>query len=468
VTDGGGGTFANIWSVNTYAQSGFYVSDTTTPGRVLQLSAEHHGRVEIGLNRVANWELHAPQTEEEVGESPDALSLDIRNSRDILVTNYHGYRVTRTEKPAPMAVRLERVSGIRFRNVHVNAESGLGTCDRIGCTTFLRASKFPYENAIVDVTHGLEVREREFAVLDVPAAPKPQPVRGPKVSKLADGFWSISGGAVGPDGKLWFVERKFQRIYGWSVAEGLTLEREASLDPVSLIADRAGNLMVLSSDGPEGTVYSFKPGSPETEMTVIAPTATTAQPDIEVAIPANYWQNGEFKDQYDPKTDQFTTLAEMFARDIATPNPRQFISPDGRVALPAYRTLQQGPRWRWSHAMQTYGFITATPGSRVFVSNGSEDRTYSGLLGAGGAITDLRLFAKRGGESVARGPDGRVYVAKGQVFVYAAAGVEVARIDVPERPIQLLFGGQDRRTLFILTHHALYSTELLLTAGSSR
>ena len=107
VTDGGGGTFANVWSPNTFAQSGFYVSDTTTPGRVLQLSAEHHGRVEIGLNRVENWELHAPQTEEEVGEGPDALSLDIRNSRNILVANYHGYRVTRTFKPAPMAVRLE-------------------------------------------------------------------------------------------------------------------------------------------------------------------------------------------------------------------------------------------------------------------------------------------------------------------------------------------------------------------------
>ena len=301
VTDGGGGTFTNVWSVNTYAQSGFYVSETTTPGRILQLSAEHHGRVEIGLNRVENWELHAPQTEQEVGESPDALSLDIRNSRNILVTNYHGYRVTRTFKPAPMAVRLEHASGIRFRNVHVNAESGLGACDSIGCTTFLRASKFPYENAIVDVTRGLQVREREFAVLDVPADPKPlakaPPAQDSKVSKLADGFWSISGGAVGPDGTLWFVERRFHRIYGWSAARGLTLERDASLDPVSLVADKAGNLMVLSTDGPEGTVYSFKPGSPETGMTVIAPTPTTAQPGIEVAIPANYWNNGEFKDQ---------------------------------------------------------------------------------------------------------------------------------------------------------------------------
>ena len=41
-----------------------------------------------------------------------------------------------------------------------------------GCGTFLRLSKFPYENAIEDVTHHLEVREREFAVLDIPGNPQ--------------------------------------------------------------------------------------------------------------------------------------------------------------------------------------------------------------------------------------------------------------------------------------------------------
>ena len=158
VTDGGGGTFANIWTPSTFAQSGMYVSDTKTPGHVYEISAEHHVRTEIKLERVENWEFLAPQTEEESGESAEALSLEIANSKNITVANYHAYRVTRTRAPHPAAIRLYNSSRIRFRNVHVNAESGYAFCDAEGCGTFLRASKYPYENAIQDITHHLEVR----------------------------------------------------------------------------------------------------------------------------------------------------------------------------------------------------------------------------------------------------------------------------------------------------------------------
>jgi hypothetical protein len=180
-----------------------------------------------------------------------------------------------------------------------------------------------------------------------------------------------------------------------------------------------------------------------------------------VALPGNVWNNGEFRDQLDPKTYRFTTLAEMFARDMGAPKPREYVSPDGSLVVPAFRVVQQGPPnfhgWRFSDTLDSYGFVTAKPGARVFLSNGSEDKTYSGTVGPGGSLTDLKVFANRGGESVAVGPDGRVYVANGQVFVYAPDGAEVGRIDVPERPLQLIFGGADGRTLFILTHHALFA-----------
>ena len=460
----GGGTFADIWTPNTFAQAGFYVSDTTTPGHVYQLSVEHHVRTEIKFDRVENWDLNAPQTEEEAGESPDALSIEISSSKNITIANYHGYRVTRSRAPFPAAVRLYRSSGIRFRNLHVNAESGYATCDENGCGTFLRVSKFPYENAIEDLTHHLEVREREFAVLDIPAAPpKPTPA-GAGIQKLEDGFFSISGAAVDAAGKLYFVDHGEQRIYGWSAAEGLTVERDHPLDPVNLAFDRSGNLLVLSSAGARGTVYTFRPGSPGDQVSVLEPQETGPRPGARAILPVNYWNNGEFANQLDFETFTYTTLAEMFQKDVSTPKAKQYVSPDGSLFLPATRVFQQGPPdysgWRFSDNLDTHGFVNAAPGERIYVSSESEDVTYSASVGADGTLTDLRPFAPRGGECVAVDHAGNVYVANGQIFVYSPAGKEIGRIDVPERPIDIVFGGPGHRTLFILAHHALFSVKV--------
>ncbi|MGD0628906.1 MAG: glycosyl hydrolase family 28-related protein [Terracidiphilus sp.] len=473
VADGGGGTFADIWTPNTFAQAGFLVSNTTTPGHIYELSTEHHVRNEIKFDHAENWDINAPQTEEESGESPESLSIEIEFSRNITIANYHGYRVTRTRAPFPAAVRLYNSSDIHFRNVHVNAESGYATCDANGCGTFLRVSKFPYENAIQDVTHHLEVREREFAVLDIPAQPfTPAPAAlpsvlapGTKVERLEDGFFSISGAAVDAAGKLYFVDRHQQRIFAWSETEGLTVVRDNPLDPVNLAFDKAGDLLVLSSAGPEGTVYSFRPGSPEAAITVLPPQPAASHLGATAILPVNYWNNGEFQDQLDSATLTYTTLAQMFQKDVSTPKPREYVSPDGSVFLPAGRVFQQGPAtdtlgWRFSDNLDTNGFIAAQPGKRVYVSSESEDRTYSVLVNSDGTLTELKLFADRGGESVAVDSKGNVYVANGQIFVYNPAGRPIAEIDVPQRPIDLLFGGAGNHTLFILAHHALYAAKV--------
>jgi hypothetical protein len=467
VTDGGGGTFAAIWSPNTLASAGFYVSNTKTPGHVYELSAEHHYRVEIVLDNVENWEFLAPQTEQEVRDGVNAISTEFRNSRNILFANYHGYRVTRSIKPMDAAVKLYNSSDIRFRNVHVNGESGFASCDDKGCGTYLRASKFPFENAIKDMTSGREVREREFARLDLPAAPPAAtssavPV-SPGVEKLADGFYSIAGAAVDAKGKLYFIDRFFQRIHGWTEQEGLSIVADAPLDPVNLAIDRSGKLMVLSSAGHDATVYNIDPAKPN-EVRVIAPTPAKQHAGAMTALPGNMWANGEFADRIDPATHQFPPLADFFIRAMAAPKTQEYVSPDGSLVLPAFRVWNQGPDdhqgWRWSDTLDAYGLVTARSGDRVFLTNGSENRTYSGLVGANGSVTDLRIVADRGGESVARDAAGNLYVANGQVFVYGPDGKPIRRIDVPERPLQLVIGGADGRTLFILTHHTLYATHI--------
>jgi sugar lactone lactonase YvrE len=363
-----------------------------------------------------------------------------------------------------VAVRLFNSSNIRFRNVHVNGESGCSFCDAEGCDTFLRLTKFPYENAIRDMTSRLEVREREFAVLDIPAAPPaPVPAASAGVKKLEDGFFSIAGGAVDSAGKLYFVDTHQQRIYGWSAKQGLTIERDNPLDPVNLAFDRSGNLLVLSWVGPGSNAYAFRPGSSQELTTVLEPVEGQPRPGAQVILPANWWVNGEFRDQLNLETLEFKTLAQLFQEYVSRPVRKQHVSPDGSMVLPARRVVIQGPpdhRGRhFSDNMDAYGFVAAAPGQRVYVCNSSEDLTYSARVNPDGTLGDLKVFAGRGGESVAAAANGNVYVANGQVFIYSPSGKEIGRIDVPERPLQLLFGGPGNRTLFILTHRTLYALE---------
>jgi len=77
----------------------------------------------------------------------------------------------------------------------------------------------------------------------------------------------------------------------------------------------------------------------------------------------------------------------------------------------------------------------------------------------------LRLFAEQGGESVTVDEKGNVYGAGGQVFLYDPGGHLIDTIEVPERPSQLLFGGSDRITLFILARSSLYAVQTRYRGG---
>ena len=68
-----------------------------------------------------------------------------------------------------------------------------------------------------------------------------------------------------------------------------------------------------------------------------------------------------------------------------------------------------------------------------------------------------QLTIYRPGKSASHG---NVYIAAGQIYVYNSAGKLIDTIGVPERPIQVMFGGDDRKTLFIAARTSLYSMRM--------
>jgi sugar lactone lactonase YvrE len=434
VTNGGGGTFVDIWTPSTFAQAGLYVSNTSTEGRVYELSSEHHVRNEAVFDGASNWQVFALQTEEERGEGGFALPLEIRNSSNLLFANMHMYRVVSSYQPFPDAIRISNSRNIRLRNIHCYSDS-----------------KVSFDNAVHDQDQDAVVRQREFAWLDL-SGNKPQLAKkgqsqivdeGAQLEKLAGGFYNISGGAVDASGNIYFVDAKWQAIYRWSIADHqLSKVRDNPLDPVQLAFDKAGNLIVISYAG-KGTVYSFKPGSVSDEVTLLKAEQAIPRPGLTAVLPVNCWRN-----------------ENDFADAIPSKKAYQFVALDGSTFIPAGKDFVNGELYYGSKihdVLRAFGLAPAHAGKTFYVTDESEQRTYSANVDADGSITNLKLFEEVGGESVAVDEKGNVYIAAGQIFVYDPSGKFIETIEVPERPTQLLFGGSDGKTLFIAARSSLYA-----------
>lgn len=434
ITNGGGGTFMDIWTPSTFAQAGLYISNTSTPGRIYELSSEHHVRNEIMLRHASNWSIYALQTEEESGESAMALPIEVQDSSNITFANYHSYRVVSTYQPFPYAASITDSSNIHFRNFHCYSDS-----------------KASFDNAIYDQTHHIEIRDREFAWLDISGgAPRPAEAApstilepGAEVTRLAGGFFNISGGAVGPSGDPYFVESRWNTIYRWNQAsQHITKVRDNPLQPVNLAFDRSGDLLVVSYAGKD-TVYAFKPESLDESVTFLKPEPSIPRPGMIPILPVDYWRN-----------------ENDFTQAIVAPRPWQFVSPDGSVFIPVKQDFIDNDLYygiRMQDVIRAFGLSPVVPGKPFYVSDESEEKTWRVSVGEDGSISAPVLFAEQGGEGLAVDEKGNVYIAAGQIFVYNPAGELIDTIKVPDRPLQLLFGGSDRKTLYILTHTTLYS-----------
>ena len=99
-------TFKNIWSANTYATSGTYVSNTSTPGRIYAMSIEHHVRNEVRFKNVSNWKVYALQLEEESKESSECQPFELEDCSNMVFANLYMFRVIRVKTPYPYSVQF--------------------------------------------------------------------------------------------------------------------------------------------------------------------------------------------------------------------------------------------------------------------------------------------------------------------------------------------------------------------------
>ena len=276
---------------------------------------------------VENWEFLAPQTEEEAGESQDTVSIDDPQFAQ------HPFRQSITPIASrARSSRRRRRCGCTTLHRHPLPQRPCERRERASppaTPTAARPTCAPASSRIENAIRrhdaragGARTRVRRARRAGRSAGPRRR--RSPAPVEQAGGRLlvglrrrrSMRGQALFRRSPLPAHLRLVARRAGWRWCA------TTPLDPVNLAVDNSGNLLVLSSDGADGTVYSFNPGTTDGRSRVIPPTPAGRHPGAATSLPVNYWVNGEFKDQLDPKTYRFTTLAEMFARDVGRAEAR--------------------------------------------------------------------------------------------------------------------------------------------------
>ena len=209
------------------------------------------------------------------------------------------------------------------------------------------------------------------------------------------------------------------------------------LQPENLAFAKTGDLLVVSRSG-AGKVYALQPDGTAGEIKMIQ-----HQPALERGGAVEYLAAGVYG-----------------LRQFSSSRAWQYVASDGSAYVSAGDEFVKGhSEWgtKMADLLRTFGLEPAVPGKTFYVTTENDEETFKGTVTATGSVTNLELFAETGGESVVQDERGRVYLTAGQILVYSPDGKLEKKIDVPERPIDLVFGGADRRTLYVLTHHSLYA-----------
>lgn len=447
ITDGGGGTIKDIWTANSYASCGLYVSNTRTPTRMYAISLEHHVRFESRWRNVENFKVYAMQYEEESREGRDAVAMTMDNCRNIMFANLWFYRVIRVMAPRDYGTLVSNCENIEFRNVKNWTQVQAETC----ATAYdmnKNVSTWPLAFAYGRITGSEKSRRPDGALYE--------PV------KIGRGYQFLTGTARDSKGNIYFCEGALRKVYKWDAASGaVTLVSDLNYRPISLAVDTEDHLIVVCrytaqpgfrdgqlkpiqnyADANENysgwgngmwsvVLYAIDTKSEHDTMIPLKTVPTASVKPQRVIHPSHSLRSGDFFDIYDGKMPEESWLA-----------------PDGVTIIP--------DRFDICRAME---MTAVTPGQKTPVHIAWEDpkTTYRFNVNSDGSLSLADSPAvKRGEYGMAYGDDGKLYLAEGQIFVYGADGKELRRIEVEERPLSIEIGGQKNEYLLVTTNNSLY------------
>ena len=451
ITENGGGTFKDIWSASPYAEAGIFLSETSTPGVMYQVSVEHHVRHEILMRNVENWKFLGIQTEEEVAESSWCQPYELTNCRKLLFANFYAFRVIWVDNPYPSVVRAWNCQELEFLNCHNFTQM-----------------KYTMENLYQDGNTGEKAGFWQLAKLSIPAVvPDGRlPTEKGLLRKLTGGLDCVDALCEDGKGNLYLCDSRLKRIYRWDPeSQRLTLLTSLHFRPLSLACDTQGRLLVvteykpvkgsvvngreeLSTDEFEGRdgggcYYPFfsmdrrvrvavmDPDYPEDSLAVL-PVVPIEEVNPQVLwYPANQWR------------DSGDMMSSFSQRDTHC-----YPAPDGKTAVVHNPALARA-----------VGLTPILPGKEIFLVDEYSKCVVEVHAEENFTLTNPRISIQRGEYSCAVAEDGTLYVPDCLLYE-CRKGKKQRAILMEDRPSAVLIAGREKEYLYITARCGFYALRL--------
>ena len=441
ITDGGGGIFRGDWPHGTSSSEGLVIENTSTKGKIYQMSVEHHNRVELELNNVQNWEFYALQTEEENPAGHTANAMIMENCKDILFANTYMYRVSRSIWPTTYGMIIRDSDNIRFENMKVFSQTRLA-----------------FDTAVYDESSGVGARQQfftSFVVNQDMASPEPLPLPArlfadnAKVEQLATGYRNATGLTTGPEGRLYYADDSNSRIYSWneSTREANLVAQLQGNQPMVMAYVEPSMLLVVAR---ESRVLAVDLAAGATAAPQVVEGVPEALPGTRLMIPMGIHNMMSVLDDLMEHRDYTYRMGSNTAIVTVDENSRRdyFYAPGTTTAVKAGGT--------WRPLPQSSNIDAFAPGDKFYVACEDDGKTYRTELKKNETL-EYCVFAERGGTAAVEDAAGNVYIASDQVYIYNREGEQIGVLEIPERPSSLAFGGPDGKTLYVGARTSVYS-----------
>lgn len=254
---------------------------------------------------------------------------------------------------------------------------------------------------------------------------------GAQVKKMADGFQFTEGPAADRAGNVFFSDIPNNKIFQWTLGEGLSEFSVKSGGANGLFFAADGSLFVCA--GSARMLYKIAP-------------------DGTVRVLADQYDGKKFNSPndlwIDPKGGVYFTDPRYGGREGMEQDGEHvyYLTPSGRQV------------WRVIGDMVRPNGVIGTPDGKIlYVADHGDNKIWAYSIQSDGTLADKRLFAPEGSDGMTLDSEGNVYLTNKIVAVYNPAGQRIETIVIPEEPANVAFGGSTRQILFITARTSLYA-----------